>query len=396
MVNKFVQNKYKDNSYLEDEVFNALELANQDNSPDKINGSIGSLYDENNSLVAFHSFYYNFRQLSNIQMAPYSSPRGIPEFIDAIGLNLFAGFVKYYNGFVTPGSTLALYMAISNFVKEGDFVLIPDIAWSTYETIIQESHAQVKTYEMFQNNEGTFIDLIKQIKELSQSQKQIVIIINSPGHNPTGFSYSTVQWLELIAFLNTIKENIILINDVAYIDYAYSSTSKKYFKYFEASNDNIVPIVTYSCSKSFSIYGLRLGVLFVIKRNNELINAFIRSAQGIYSASNTGAQLALIETLKKEQYKKERKEYINLLSRRKDLFITKANELNIPYYPHNEGFFITVPLKNKIIEINNYLIKNHIYLVVIKQGLRIALSSVSLNKIEPLLIKIKEALDEFK
>ena len=54
-------------------------------------------------------------------------------------------------------------------------------------------------------------------------QDKLVMIINDPCHNPTGYSLTKEEWKEVVDFLNECSKThkVVLLNDIAYIDFAY-------------------------------------------------------------------------------------------------------------------------------------------------------------------------------
>ena len=56
--------------------------------------------------------------------------------------------------------------------------------------------------------------LKEEIDKLALTQKRIMIVLNDPCHNPTGYSMSNDEWIEVIDFLNkflAVSEQICAI-----------------------------------------------------------------------------------------------------------------------------------------------------------------------------------------
>ena len=69
------------------------------------------------------------------------------------------------------------------------------------------------------------------MEELSKVQESLLIIINTPAHNPTGYSLSAKDWDEITGVVEAAGENcrITLFVDVAYIDYAGDEEEVRFF-----------------------------------------------------------------------------------------------------------------------------------------------------------------------
>ena len=84
--------------------------------------------------------------------------------------------------------------------------------------------------------------------DLVAKQLNTVILMNSPANNPTGFALSGEDWDKVLAFLQEIvtnkEKNIILVPDVAYLDYSgEKSECRRVFKKFGNLPANILVIV---------------------------------------------------------------------------------------------------------------------------------------------------------
>lgn len=95
-----------------------------------------------------------------------------------------------------------------------------------------------------------------------------------------------------------------------------------------------------------------------------------------------------------KEYDQERLQYVALLKERSELFVKEANEVGLKHYPYKEGFFVTLSMDNTTRDIyHEALMKNHIYTVKVNKGIRVAVCSLSLDKIKGLAKKMKDILD---
>ena len=406
--------KEKDTSKLIDTVFKIASLAKKAkqefNNECVIDATLGSLYDENNNLVTLNSFFNTYRSLDNSDYAKYSgSFSGNLNYKEAIKEYVIKDYFKNLKERIvaTPGGTGAISITISNMLSKDEKIIIPNIGWTSYSIMAKENNLNIVQYKMFdENNNFNLIDLKDKILDSLNTQNKALVIINSPLHNPTGYSLSNDEWKELVRFINEDCNNkeVILLNDIAYIDYSLNlDTVKDYFKELDNLNSNALLVICYSCSKTFTIYGMRLGASIILHKDedvlNEIANAYDKSCRTYWSNSNNGAMTAISNVLNNNynEFIKEKDYYINLLKERSSIILKEAKENELPIYPYKEGFFITLKIDNSLKEkYHQELMKENIFTVQVNEGIRIAVCSLPINKCYGLAKKLKEILNKIK
>ena len=383
---KFVRKNINSKQYI-DNMFLVSEQAKDD-----INGvdaTVGCLCNEDGKLFTFDTVYNNEKNISSIRNASYASPSGNIEYLDTIKDFILDKHVSINSQIIaTAGGTGALYVGIKSCLDEKDTIIYPNLAWGNYSIIADELNLNVLYYDIY--------DVDSLLKRIDEVQDKVYIVINSPCHNPCGLSYTYDEWKRIIDKISNCGKEVILLNDVAYIDYAYSD-AKKYFDLFNTINDNVLVLIAYSCSKSFSYYGKRVGALIAINKDNELLKTYInyctRIARTTWSNVNNGAMQNIADVLKNHfpEYKKERDNAISFMKKRSDLFVSQAKECDLDIYPYTEGFFVILKIEDqkRRDEIHERLISNHIYTVKVKSGIRIGICSLPLKSIDGLAKKIK-------
>lgn len=382
-INDFIKEGLSKELYV-DNIFSVASLAKADNDPSCINATVGSLYDEDSNIVTYKTVFNCLKSVEDSKKASYpKASDGNPEFVEAISKFVLEDKIeKPYACVTTAGGTGAIYLAVNLCEKENDTILIPSTSWGNYKTITSERLLNTITYDLYDINDLlNKIDLVK---------GKLCLMINSPCENPCGHKYTNEQWLTIINKLNSRNDPNILINDIAYIDYA-DSQDKEYMRLFNKLNENTLTFIAYSLSKTFSFYGVRLGSLFVIHQDEELIkhikNLLIKSIRTTWSQANNGAMIAISDLLNNhlEEYLKELETNKNMLNQRAKLFIKKADELGLKYYGYSSGFFVTLIVNNEIKDqLHKQLIDKHVYTIKVNNGLRVGLCSVPYNKIERL------------
>ncbi len=367
-----------------------------------INAAIGSLYDEDGTLSAMDIVYDTLKNIDNKKMAAYAASFvGNPDFRKDVANWVLDGRTDLYEEVIaTPGGTGAVGVSIENTLEPGQTLIIPEIAWGSYALMAQMNNLELARYSLFRDG-GFNLDSLKETcREVMKKQDKIVLIINDPCHNPTGYSLSDQEWKDVIAFLNECSKthSVVLINDIAYIDFAYSGkASRDYMASFNDISDNMVVCIAFSISKSMTSYGLRCGAVIILGKTEEAVTemkiVIEKSARAVWSNINNGAMQMFSDIIENQAdaYEKEKAEYVNLLKKRTDLFIEEAAACNLSHYPYKEGFFVTLDMDNdRAAKLHQALIDENIYTVKVNKGIRIALCSLPLDKVKGLASRIKE------
>lgn len=371
-----------------------------------IDGVLGSLYTEEGELATIKTFFQTLKGLDNRSLAKYAvSFIGNPDFRqDAIDWVLDGNSNLYKEVIATPGGTGAVSISIDNCLEAGQTLIIPEIAWGSYALMAQMQNINIAQYSLFEDDHFNLTSFKDTCHQVMAKQDRLVVIINDPCHNPTGYSMSEGEWKEVIAFLNECSKthSVILINDIAYIDFSYQGKyAKHYFTCFDEISENVAVIVAFSISKSMTAYGLRCGAAIVLGKTPEAVNeikiVFEKAARATWSNINNGAMVAFAHLMEKNKdaYNKEREEYVQLLKKRSDLFLQQANEVGLKHYPYKEGFFVTLSMDNATRDaFHQALIDENIFTVKVNKGIRVAICSMPVDKVDGLAPRMKAILDQ--
>lgn len=370
-----------------------------------VDATIGSLYSEDGKLVALDTVFESLKKQDNRVLAKYATSfTGNPDFQKAVYDWVLDGNSKLYHEVIaTPGGTGAVGMVVNECLEEGQTIILPEIAWGSYALMAQMHNLKVENYSLFEGDHFNLTSFKETCKKVMEVQDKLVMIINDPCHNPTGYSLTKEEWKEVVDFLNECSKThkVVLLNDIAYIDFAYGqANAKEYYSVFDGISDNMAVIVAFSLSKSMTSYGLRCGAAIIMAQQEEIVQeikiVFEKEARATWSNINNGAMAMFVDVLENhlDEYNKERNYYVNLLKERSDIFVKEANEVGLKHYPYKEGFFVTLSMDNETRDkYHEALMANHIYTVKVNKGIRVAVCSLSLDKIKGLAKKMKDILD---
>lgn len=373
-----------------------------------INATIGALMDDNGNLITMKSVYDELKSLPNDKISAYASIAGQDDYKEAVKKVCFQGNDPqgHMKVVASPGGSGAIKLAMWNYTNPGDVILTSDWYWSPYGTIGEEAGRGVANYKLFNDKGGFNIESFKEkFQEIIDKQGNIFTIINSPGHNPTGYSVSDDEWDEILGFAKEIAQDetkkIVFFVDVAYIDFVKDDVaSRKFFKKFGNLPENILIIVGFSMSKGFTAYGMRMGAAIGISSSEEIAEEFyfslMHSCRANWSNCNRGAMSLLSNLVEDEkkynEYKIEKEKYKDMLVDRAEAFVNAAKDVNLEILPYRDGFFVSIPCDNPM-KVCEELTKENLYLVPLKMGLRFAVCAVSEEKCMKAPKLIKDVLD---
>lgn len=375
-----------------------------------INATLGECLDDEGKLMVLPTVEKLLRSMPVEEMCSYAPIAGIPGFNEAIQISLFGEVSKRFHvqSVATPGGCGALRHAVWNFLDDGDSMLTTNWFWGPYRNICEEHGRFLKSFEMF-NEQNTFHikAMDEAVGEVLRKQKQLLLVLNTPANNPTGYSMTKEEMNQVIAVLRRYAaeypdKRLTLCLDVSYIDFdAGFEESREIFECIHDMPENMMTLVVFSMSKSYTMCGMRCGALVCLGETEEAAQEFKAamsySSRSVWSNVIRIAQRVLVEINfnpeLKAQVDKERLAFSDLISKRGKAFYDEAVRVGLPCCPYKHGYFIAVPCKNpgKAAE---YLSEKHVYVVPQAQGLRFSPCAVTMEKCLKAPQLIKEAIEE--
>lgn len=373
------------------------------------NATIGAILDEEEELVCLPTVEKVFRALSTNDLIAYAPILGLPDFLDKVVQATFGDSKPegYIAAIATSGGTGVLHHAIWNYTSKGETVLTSDWYWGPYNVLCKDMERQLTTYTMLdEKNEFNLPALRAKVNELLAKQDNLMLIINTPAHNPTGYSLTEDDLDGVLTILKDATaaggKTVELLLDVAYIDYAGEKEEvRKIFRKLSDLPPHILGIVGYSMSKGFTMYGQRTGAMIGVSSVKEIIDEFVDvnqyTSRATWSNINRPAMATLAKIYKDPELlhavEAERDYYYRMIKARADLFTAEAQEVGLEMLPYIAGFFLSIPSKNPA-AICEKLHKENIFAVPLAAGVRVALCAIPLSKIKGMAGKIQKAIEE--
>lgn len=382
-------------------------------NPLVIDSTIGMLFDEQGNFITFKTVEKITKELNGKEKYSYGSTIGDSDFHEAIYQWIFKEEYEnikkkmFLRAVATPGGSGAICNTFSNYLEASQKVLLPSLMWTNYIQVAREEHLGYETYCLFDDN-GHFncVDFKKQCEKLALEQHRLLVVINDPCQNPTGYSMTHEEWGRVIEIINEIAiQNVpvILLYDMAYCDYDKRGSDYvlKNICLFTQLNENALAILAFSGSKTLGLYGLRIGAQIAMSCKEEVVKEFLNandySARGKWSGSSTLGQniIKLALTKYKEEFKEELAVARKLLVDRADAFLRESKRVGLKHYPYDCGFFVTIPCE-KPQEMFELLKKKGLYILPLQRGIRLTLSSITLEEVIRAVHIIQENLSTFE
>jgi aromatic-amino-acid transaminase len=288
-----------------DPILGLTEAYNADTRPGKVNLGVGIYYDEQGRIPLLRCV-----QQVEQAMAAESKPRGylpidgLPAYDLATQKLLFgAQSAALEAGRVVTSQTIGGSGALrigADFLKRTlpqAKIAISDPSWENHRVVFGTAGFEVSDYRYY--DPSTYgLDFPGMLADLGALEPGTVVLLHACCHNPTGVDLTAAQWAQVVEL---VKERGLL----PFIDIAYQGFDKGTDADATAIRlfvDSGIPafLVASSYSKSFSLYGERVGALSVVaadrdeaKRVQSVIKRTIRSN---YSspATHGGAMVAAV------------------------------------------------------------------------------------------------------
>lgn len=392
-----------------DEIFKIAKMAKERQEKGYVvyNATTGVLLNEDGSFYTHPSVYRCFNAIGDEKKAAYAiAVDGGEAFKKTLKDWVFQEheFLKKSEVVASAGGSGALSSLLNELISEGESVIYPDIYWGPYDLMLEHRKLKAIHCPIFDEQGFTLSHIKEAVLKLKNVQKNIVVILNDPAHNPTGYSMSLEEWEDFIAFSNQVAQGdttLSIINDIAYFDYVCNwQEARRYMETFKKINDNLLVAFCFSGSKSLTAYGMRLGATLIYANREEdrknLYFSLVKTARSTWSNINAGA-LELLTRLfsNPSAFQSDLMQAAQLLKERFKIFTQAANTVGLEYYPTKEGFFLTLKgLENRNQALFERLVQKDIFVIPLNKGLRIALCSLSKEHCSKLPALIQETIKE--
>ena len=256
-----------------DPILGITEAFNADTNPAKINLGVGVYYDDNGK-VPLLECVQKAEALLIAAPAPrtYLPIEGLATYDKAVQELVFGAdsAVIQEKRAVTVqaiGGTGALKIG-ADFLQRfaaGAQVYISNPSWENHRALFESAGFKVNNYAYY--DETTHgVNFAGMLADLKAMPRGAIVVLHACCHNPTGADLSSAQWDEVIAAV--VAGGLIPFLDMAYQGFgAGIAEDGAVVRRFAATGCPL--LVSNSFSKSFSLYGERVGALSVVAASAE-------------------------------------------------------------------------------------------------------------------------------
>ena len=266
-------------------LFSAVEMAPRDpilglneqfaadTNPAKVNLGVGVYYDDNGKLPLLECVQIAEKQMMQAPKARgYLPIDGLAAYDAAVkGLVFGTGSEPVTSGRVATvqciGGTGGLKVG-ADFLKRLNpdaMVMISDPSWENHRALFTNAGFTVESYPYY-DAATRGIDFAGMLAALHSAPAGTIVVLHACCHNPTGYDITAAQWDQVIAAVKA--KNLTPFLDMAYQGFgAGLAEDGAVIGKFVAAGLSF--FVSTSFSKSFSLYGERVGALSVLCSDKE-------------------------------------------------------------------------------------------------------------------------------
>jgi len=245
-----------------------------------------------------------------------------------------------------------VFAAVVNFLELGQKMLVPSFFWGPYREITRHSGRSLDPFTMF-NDDGAFdIDgMAAGIDRHLDEQGRVLLVLNFPCHNPTGYTLSPEEWRRVSDVIVSAgaRGPVTVLIDAAYMEFGGES-ARAWVEIVPSLMEHATVLVAWTASKSMAQYGARIGAIVGLHTDAEeraqMDNALGYTARATWSNCHHLGQRAVTELLTDPELaprvRAERGEIAALLQTRIAAFNEYAGKAGLPTPHYDAGFFVTM------------------------------------------------------
>ncbi len=256
-----------------DPILGITEAFNADPSPKRVNLGVGVYYDDDGKVPLLECVRRAERQLAdNAPPRSYLPIDGLPEYdrqVQALvfGADSTAAAEKRIVTVQALGGTGGLKIG-ADFLRRVDpqaQVWISDPSWENHRALFENAGFSVQSYPYY-DAASHGIDFAGMLSTLARLPAGAIVVLHACCHNPTGVDLTAEQWTQVI---DTVKSRgLVPFLDTAYQGFA-DGLDKDAAAVRRFAQAGVPLFVSNSFSKSFSLYGERVGALSVVAASSD-------------------------------------------------------------------------------------------------------------------------------
>ncbi|HJE52557.1 MAG TPA: aspartate/tyrosine/aromatic aminotransferase [Tessaracoccus flavescens] len=249
-----------------DPILGLTEAFLSDTRAEKVNLGVGVYLDEQGKVPLMRAVRAAEQKLVE-QPKPksYLGIDGAPAYRDAVRALVFGDDADVLSSVATVqtlGGTGALKVGadLLQQISPDATVLISNPSWENHRALFTRAGFTVETYRYYEPSLHG-IDVDGMLEDLRNAEAGTIVLLHACCHNPTGYDLTGEQWDQVI---EVIKErSLVPFLDMAYQGFGFGidedlAATRKFVE------SGLEFFLSTSYSKSFSLYGERIGSLSVV------------------------------------------------------------------------------------------------------------------------------------
>ncbi|PID98525.1 MAG: aromatic amino acid aminotransferase [Actinomycetales bacterium] len=241
-----------------------------DSRAEKINLGVGVYLDEKGKLPLLECV-----QAAEAALEPkpwsYQPIDGNPDYNKAVQKVVFGDSPAIADGRIVTvqslGGTGALKIGADLLaqINPKAKVLISNPSWENHRALFARAGYQVANYRYY-DPEAKAIDFDGMLADIKAAEAGTIVVLHACCHNPTGYDLSPQQWDQVVSVI--AENNLVAFLDMAYQGFGLglAEDSAAINKFVDAG---LSFFVSNSFSKTFSLYGERVGGLSIVTSSAE-------------------------------------------------------------------------------------------------------------------------------
>jgi len=285
-----------------DPILGLTETFVADTRPGKINLGVGIYVDEQGHVPLLRSVYEVEKALASAaKPRGYLPIDGMPAYNQLTQQQLFGlGSSVLEAGRVataqTVGGSGALRVA-ADLLKQvqgsSGKVAISSPSWGNHHVIFRTAGFELLDYRYY-DEASHGLDFAGMLADLGKLEPGTVVLLHACCHNPTGVDLDAAQWAQTIELLK--ERQLLPFVDLAYQGFDQGLDADATAVRLLAASGIEAFVVANSYSKSFSLYGERVGALSMVAANRDeaarVLSKIKQTIRANYSSPSThGAAL---------------------------------------------------------------------------------------------------------
>ncbi len=256
-----------------DPILGLNEAFNADPRPQKVNLGVGVYCDDEGRIPLLQAVREAERlRIEAAMPRGYLPIEGLAAYDAAVQALLFgAGSALLASGRVVTaqalGGTGALKIG-ADFLQRfngGAQVLISDPSWENHRALFEAAGFAVGTYPYYDPRTRA-VDFAGLARALGAAAPGTIVVLHACCHNPTGVDLSEEQWRQLVDLVRDRK--LLPFVDIAYQGFG-DGLQPDGFAVRLLAEAGVSFFVASSFSKSFSLYGERVGALSIVAADRD-------------------------------------------------------------------------------------------------------------------------------